>query len=269
MPPPYRVDHNKEEHVHIERIWQHDTLYWHTMSRATPRQGYVLFTNPALPQRYDPNHAGYFRLQSDAQAQDAIRDIIAFYDALGFDSVAYVDHCATPTTLAHLLMQHGFVPRIEWGITDLLVLDRFLPPAHNPRITVNAVISEQDKHEWAMLNEPNPHSSPAVMYALGREEIANSSVCGYLARIDGIVAGRCLRYTDAGISRIEAVFVAEHLRRHGVARQLVAQAIADATTQSELVYLFAIHDYHAATLYQSLGMRTYVHDATVTYVRSY
>ena len=93
--------------MHIERIWQHDTLYWHTMSRATPRQGYVLFTNPALPQRYDPNHAGYFRLQSDAQAQDAIRDIIAFYDALGFDSVAYVDHCATPTTLAHLLMQHG------------------------------------------------------------------------------------------------------------------------------------------------------------------
>ena len=134
---------------------------------------------------------------------------------------------------------------------------------------MNTVISEQDAHEWAMLNEPNPHSSPAVMYALGREEIASPSVCGYLARIDGIVAGRCLRYTDAGISRIEAVFVAEHLRRHGVARQLVAQAIADATIHSELVYLFATYDYHAAILYQSLGMRTHVHNATVTYVRPY
>lgn len=253
----------------IERIWQHDSLYWHTMSRVTPRQGYMLYTNPALPTRYDPNHAGYFRLHSETDATDAIRDIIAFYDALGFESVAYVDHCATPATLRRLLENQGFVPRIEWGITDLMILDELVKPAPNPRITVYQVTTESDKHAWAMLNEPNPHSSPAVMYALGREEIAHPTVCGYLARIDGVVAGRCLRYTEGGVSRIEAVYVAEHLRRHGVARQLVAYALAEAVTQSDLVYLFAQHDYHAATLYQSLGMRIIVHDATLTYVRPY
>lgn len=254
--------------MHIERIWQHDSQYWHTISRSTPRHGYTLYTNPTLVGRYDPNHAGYFRLQTDREAVHAIQDIIAFYDALGLDSVAYVDHCATPPSLATLLAQHGFVARLEWGVTDLMVLGTFMPPAPDTRITVSQVTSPHDIHAWATIDgNIDPHSPADIMYALRREEVSHPDVCGYIATIDGVAAGRCLRFAKDGVCRIEAVFVAEAFRRRGVARQLVAHAIAESLAHNQIIYLFADHDYHAATLYHTLGMRSLVHHATVTHVR--
>lgn len=255
--------------VDIADIWLHDSHYWQTMSRVTPRHGYELYTNPVLVSRYDPNHAGYIRCISHTTANVAIRDIVAFFDALGFDSVVYLDHAATPDTLPTLLSTHGFRAMTEWGIVDLLVLDRFHAPAPHARIQVTRVADAADVHTWALLDEPTPHSPAEIMYALRREEVSHPDVCGYLAWIDGVAAGRCLTYTEGGITRVESVFVAENLRRQGVARRLVAQAVADAMAHSRIVYLFALHDSYAQTLYYSLGLQTVVHNAVTTYVRPF
>lgn len=253
---------------HISRIWQHDANYWLTMSRATPRDGYVLYTNPALPSRYDPNHAGYFRITDDADAAVAVTEIIAFYDALGCDSVAYLDHMATPVTLTTLLTQHGFVAMHDWGDVDLLVLESFHPPPTDPRITIQRVASVHDIDAWSRLDTPTPDDNAGIMLTLRRTEVSHPAVCGYLALIDGVAAGRCLTYTENHVSRIEAVFVAEAFRRRGVARQLVAHAIASVVPHSEIVYLFAIRHAPAYTLYHTLGMQVCVENAVTTFVRT-
>ena len=72
--------------MQLDAIWQHDHHYWGTFSRITPRNGYAIYTNPSLPGRYDPNHAGIMRLTAhDVDA--VITDVIHFFDAQGMDSV--------------------------------------------------------------------------------------------------------------------------------------------------------------------------------------
>ncbi len=248
-------------------IWQHDSAYWQTISKQTVRDGYVLYTNPALPTRYDPNHAGLFRLQSEQEATHAITDIIAFYEALGCDSVVYLDSYATPSTFPQLLTSHGFTARYDWGITDLLILDAPVPVTATSRIDVVRVSTDEQRIQWASLEEATPHSTSSEMYALRREELRDSAVQGYIAYLDGVPAGRCLTFTHNNICRIESVFVTAPLRRQGVAKHLVSHAVAHAHLQAETVYLFAIHDYHAITLYHALGFHTVMHNVTMTYVR--
>ena len=253
--------------MHYHHIWQHDSAYWQTISKQTIRDGYILYTNPQLPTRYDPNHAGMFRMQHINDAINAIDDVIAFYEALGCDSVVYLDNYATPDALADTLIQRGFTAMAEWGITDLLVLAQPVYAAHNPRISVMPVSTHDQRLQWASLEDTNPHSPAAEMHALRMEELRDPAVQGYIAYLDGQPAGRCLTFIHDNICRIEAVFVAEEKRRQGVAKQLVGQAIADVYGKVDTVYLFAIHDYHAITLYQALGFRTVMHNVTMTYVR--
>lgn len=253
--------------MQYQHIWQHDSAYWQTISKQTIRDGYVLYTNPQLPTRYDPNHAGMFRMHHPQDAINAIDDVIAFYEALGCDSVVYLDCYATPHSLADLLTQRGFVAMHEWGITDLLILERPVYAAHNPRIQVVPVTTHDQRMQWASLEDANPHSSATEMLALRTEELRDPAVQGYIAYLDGKPAGRCLTFIHDTICRVEAVFVAEDMRRQGVAKQLVGQAINDTHGKVDTVYLFAIHDYHAITLYQALGFRTVMHDVTMTYVR--
>jgi len=253
--------------MQLDAIWQHDHLYWGTFSRITPRNGYAIYTNPSLPGRYDPNHAGMMRL--DASDVDAvITDVIHFFDALGMDSVVYLDHLATPTSLAASLVQHGFVAMTEWGVIDLMVHQHAIPTP-TPHIAVTSALDATDFATWANLTEPDPHSSAEIMYQLRYQEVSASDVTGYIAWDDGQPAGRCVTYSRDGITRIESVFVAPQSRRRGVARAMVAHAISASQAHGDIVYLFAHHDSHAQTLYTSLGMQQVATDAVVTYVRSY
>ncbi len=253
--------------MQLDAIWQHDHHYWGTFSRITPRNGYAIYTNPSLPGRYDPNHAGIMRLTAhDVDA--VITDVIHFFDALGMDSVVYLDHLATPTSLAASLTQHGFVAMTEWGIIDMMIHQHaMLTPAS--QIVVTSALEATDFATWANLTEPDTHSSADIMYQLRYQEVSASDVTGYIAWDDGQPAGRCVTYSRDGITRIESVFVAPQSRRRGVARAMVAHAISDSRARGDVVYLFAHHDSHAQTLYTSLGMQSVVHDAVVTYVRPY
>jgi GNAT superfamily N-acetyltransferase len=253
--------------MQLASIWQHDHYYWGTFSRITPRDGYAIYTNPSLPGRYDPNHAGFMRL--DAPNVDAvITDVIHFFDALGMDSVVYLDHLATPTTLPASLVQHGFVAMTDWGIIDLMIHQHVIPtPA--PHITVTSALEAIDFATWANLTEPDAHSSAEIMYQLRYQEVSASDVTGYIAWDDGQPAGRCVTYSRNGITRIESVFVAPQSRRRGVARAMVTHAINDSRARGDVVYLFAHHASHAQTLYTSLGMQCVASNAVLTYVRPY
>jgi hypothetical protein len=81
--------------MQLDAIWQHDHHYWEHSSRITPRDGYAIYTNPSLPGRYDPNHAGLMRLNS-LHVNAVITDIIHFLMPSGTMSVVYLDHLATP-----------------------------------------------------------------------------------------------------------------------------------------------------------------------------
>lgn len=253
--------------MQLDAIWQHDHHYWGTFSRITPRNGYAIYTNPRLLGRYDPNHAGIMRLA--AHDVDAVlTDVIHFFDALGMASVVYLDHLATPATLAASLAQHGFVAMSDWGIIDLMVHQQALPtPA--PHIVVTSALDAGDFATWASLSEPDPYSSAEIMYQLRYQEVSAGDVTGYIAWYTGQPAGRCVTYSHNGITRIESVFVLPQFRRCGVARALVAYAIGASRARGDVVYLFAYHASHAQTLYTSLGMQSVVHDAVVTYVRPY
>lgn len=253
--------------MQFEAIWQHDHHYWGTLSRITPRDGYAIYTNPSLPGRYDPNHAGLMRLDP-AHVDAVITDVIHFFDALGMDSVVYLDHLATPPTLATSLIQHGFVAMTEWGIIDLMIHHHAIPtPA--PHIAVTSALDASDYATWASLTEPDAHSSAEIMYQLRYQEVSTSDVTGYIAWDDGQPAGRCVTYSRDGITRIESVFVAPQSRRRGVARAMVAHAISASRARGDVVYLFAHHASHAQQLYTSLGMQSVATDVVVTYVRPY
>ena len=103
-----------------------------------------------------------------------ITDVIHFFDALGMDSVVYLDHRATPTTLAASLVQHGFVAMTDWGITDLMVHQHEIP-IPSPHIVVTSALEETDFATWANLSEPDPYSTAEIMYQLRYQEVSASS----------------------------------------------------------------------------------------------
>lgn len=252
----------------IAEIWHHDTMYWSTYARATPRDGYVLFTNPTLPGRYDPNHAGMIRLP-DGQHHDIITDIVHFYAAIDLDAVVYLDAQSTPRDFGSQLEAHGFTPKHEWGITDVMRHDHPLPDiAPDPHITVTSALEESEYQIWSNIGDSDAYSPPEIMHALRYQEVTAADVTGFIAYVDNEPAGRCLVYAAAGIARIESVFVHAHLRRRGVARQLLSTAIRHCQHQHLTCFLFVIHGSDAQHLYTSLGFRTMQHDAMLVYVKS-
>ena len=252
----------------IAQIWQHDNAYWSTYARATPRDGYVLFTNPTLPGRYDPNHAGMIRLP-DGDHGDLITDIVHFYAAIDLDAVVYLDALSTPHNFGTQLEAHGFIAKHDWGITDLMRHDGPLPALDaNPHITVASALEESEYRIWSNISDGDPYSPPDIMYSLRYQEVSAPNVTGFIASVDGDPAGHCLVYASAGIARIESVYVRELHRRRGVARHLLHTAIHHCLAQQLMTYLFVIHGSHAQELYASLGFRTIQHDASMVYVKS-
>lgn len=253
--------------MQIEAIWEHDHHYWGTFSRITARSGYAFYTNPSLPGRYDPNHAGFMRLDP-GNVDAVISDVVHFFDALGMDSVVYLDHKAAPPSLTAVLAHHGFAAMTDWGVVDLMVHQGGLPTP-DAHIMVTSALDATDFATWANLGETDLHSSTEIMYALRYQEVSANDVTGYIAWNEGEPAGRCITYSRAGITRIESVFVAPKSRRVGVARAMVSHAIVASRPRGEVVYLFAHQASHAQTLYASLGLHTVVNNAVVTYVRPF
>lgn len=251
----------------LDRIWQQDNTYWSTYARATPRDGYMLFTNPTLPGRYDPNHAGMIRLP-DGDHRDIITDIVHFYAAIDLDAVVYLDALSTPSDFGAQLEAHGFIAKHDWGITDLMHHDGPLPAlAADPHITVTSALEESEYQIWSNISDGDPYSPPEIMYSLRYQEVSAPDVTGFIAYVDNEPAGHCLVYASAGIARIESVFVHAHHRRRGVARQLLTTAIRHCQAHHLQIYLFVIHESHAQDLYASLGFRTIQHDAVLVYVK--
>ncbi len=253
--------------MNLEAIWQHDHEYFGTVSRITPRDGYVIYTNPSLANRYDPNHAGLFRLRDD-QVSSAIEEIEHFFYSLDMDAVVYLDAHATPTSLDHALQAAGFVKKTDWGSSDLM-LQRAEIPALDPLIHVEVALDHADFVRWCQVNQPDQYSPDELMYKLHYQTVSAPGVNGYMAIVDNRPVARCVSYISNGLGRVESVFVEESYRRRGIAHALVGKALTDIAAQGALGYLFAVHEEPALALYHKLGLRTVLTEAVYPYVKPY
>jgi ribosomal protein S18 acetylase RimI-like enzyme len=253
--------------MHIESIWQHDHAYFGTISRITPRDGYVIYTNPTLTNRYDPNHAGLFRMRDD-QVHSAIEDIEHFFYSLDMDAVVYLDAHATPATLDSALQAAGFIKKSDWGSSDLMVQQAPIP-ARDSSIQIEVALSHDDFMRWCSVNQPDSFSPADLMHKLHYQTVSAPGVNGYMAVVNGRPVARCVSYISNGLGRVESVFVEDAYRRRGIAHALVGQALHDIAQQGALGYLFAVHEAPALALYHKLGLRTILTEAVYPYVKPY
>ena len=184
------VDLHTQHDALIHRIWQHDAEYFGTMSQLTALDGYVLYTNPGLAGRYDPNHVGLLRFQSNETAAQ-IERIIAHFDALRFDSVVYLDCMHRPDTLHDALRTAGFLPMLAWGQYDLMaVCGAVLPAPAACVLTHPSSLSEF--RTWASLNGVDAYSDADTIMALRITECSSPAVIPTIIWCDDAPAGRCL-----------------------------------------------------------------------------
>lgn len=257
----------EDNRMNIELIWQHDHAYFGTISRITPRDGYVIYTNPSLTNRYDPNHAGLFRMRDD-QVQSALVDIEHFFYSLDMDAVVYLDAHATPASLDGALQDAGFIKKSDWGSCDLMTQQAPIPP-YDQSIQIDVALNHEDFLRWCSVNQPDPYSPDELMHRLHYQTVSAPGINGYMAIVDGRPVARCVSYITDGLGRVESVFVEESYRRRGIAHALVGRALHDIATQGALGYLFAVHEEPALALYHKLGLRTVLTEAVYPYVKPY
>ena len=261
------VDLRTQHDALIHRIWQHDAEYFGTMSQLTALDGYVLYANPGLAGRYDPNHVGLLRFGSDDTAAQ-IERLVAHFDALRFDSVVYLDRMHRPHTLHDALHAAGFRPMLAWGQYDLMaVCDAVLPAPTACVLTHPSSLPEF--RTWASLDGVDAFSDADTMMALRITECSSPAVSPTIIWCDDAPAGRCLTYIHDGIGRIEGVYVDPLFRRRGLARAMVSAVAADIVATGAIPYLFAEHTGDAQRIYQSIGFETLLENAVTTWVRPY
>lgn len=253
--------------MNIDAIWHNDNEYYGTISRITPRDGYVIYTNPSLTNRYDPNHAGFFRMHED-QVASALVDIEHFFYSLDMDAVIYLDAHATPASLDRALQAAGFVKKSDWGSSDLMVQHAEVPHL-DPSITIDVALSHNDFERWCQVIQPDPFSSDELMYQLHYQTVSAPGVNGYMAIVDDRPVARCVTFIHQGLGRVESVFVEEAYRRRGIAQALVGRALHDIASKGAVAYLFAVHEEPALALYHKLGLRTVLTEAVYPYVKPY
>jgi ribosomal protein S18 acetylase RimI-like enzyme len=253
--------------MNLDAIWNHDHEYYGTISRITPRDGYVIYTNPSLTNRYDPNHAGLFRLRED-QVQSALEDIEHFFYSLDMDAVVYLDANATPASLDGALQTAGFVKKSDWGSSDLMIQHAEIP-AIDPSIRIDVALSHDDFVRWCSVNQPDPYSPDDLMHKLHYQTVSAPGVNGYMAIVDDRPVARCVTYINHGLGRVESVFVEEAYRRRGIAHALVGRALHDIAAHGATGFLFAVHEEPALALYHKLGLRTVLTEAVYPYVKPY
>jgi GNAT superfamily N-acetyltransferase len=251
----------------IHRIWQNDAEYFGSLGQMVVHNGYVLYSNPALENRYDPNHAGLLRLRTE-DVPGALQSIIAHYEALGLDSVVYLDEAHRPASLASDLQALGFRPMVEWGITDLMAI-RGEIALGAPDVTITHPATPAAFAQWAALNEPDPYSDAAIMRALRFTECSSPAVIPTIVWCDGVPAGRCLAFVHDGVGRIECVFVDPAFRRRGLAQGMVTCVAQEIYATGAVPYLLAAQGEEAQRIYQRIGFETILPNAVMTYARPY
>jgi ribosomal protein S18 acetylase RimI-like enzyme len=251
----------------IHRIWQHDAEYFGTMSQRTALDGYMLYVNPGLAGRYDPNHVGLLRIRSDETAAH-IERIIAHFDGLRFDSVVYLDRMHRPDTLPDALRAAGFRPMLAWGQYDLMAVCDAAIPAPGPCVLTHPS-SLPEFRTWASLDGVDAFSDADTMMALRITECSSPAVIPTIIWSDDAPAGRCLAYIHDGIGRIESVYVDPIFRRRGLARAMVAAVAADIVATGAIPYLFAEHAGDAQRIYRAIGFETLLENAVTTWVRPF
>ena len=261
------VDLHTQHDALIHRIWQQDAEYYGTMSQLTALDGYVLYTNPGLSGRYDPNHAGLLRFGSDEVAAK-IERIISHFDGFRFDSVVYLDRKHRPDTLHVALHTAGFRPMIEWGQYDLMAVCGVVQPAPVPCVLTHPG-SLPEFRTWASLDGVDAFSDADTMRSLRITECSSPAVIPTIIWCDDAPAGRCLAYIRDGIGRIEGVYVDPLFRRRGLARAMVAAVAAEIVAAGAIPYLFAEHEGAAQRMYQAIGFETLLEAAVTTWVRPY
>ncbi len=261
------VDLRTQHDALIHRIWQHDAEYFGTMSQLTTCDGYVLYTNPGLAGRYDPNHVGLLRFGND-ETVSQIERIIAHFDGLQLDSVIYLDRMHRPDTLHDALDAAGFRPKLEWGQYDLMAVCGAVQPAPAPFVLTHPS-SLPEFRTWASLDGVDAFSDADTMKALRITECSSPAVIPTILWCDDAPAGRCLAYIYDGIGRIEGVYVDPLFRRRGLARAMVAAVAADIVAAGAIPYLFAEHSGDAQRMYQAIGFETLLENAVTTWVRPY
>jgi ribosomal protein S18 acetylase RimI-like enzyme len=261
------VDLRTQHDALIHRIWQHDAEYFGTMSQLTTCDGYVLYTNPGLAGRYDPNHVGLLRFGND-ETVSQIERIIAHFDGLQLDSVIYLDRMHRPDTLHDAFDAAGFRPKLEWGQYDLMAVCGALQPAPAPCVLTHPS-SLPEFRTWASLDGVDAFSDADTMKALRITECSSPAVIPTILWCDDAPAGRCLAYIYDGIGRIEGVYVDPLFRRRGLARAMVAAVAADIVAAGAIPYLFAEHSGDAQRMYQAIGFETLLENAATTWVRPY
>ncbi|MFM2032558.1 MAG: FR47-like protein [Chloroflexota bacterium] len=250
------------------RIWAHDAVYFGTMSSPSVHDGWCSYRNPDLAGRYDPNHVGLIRLHPE-HVTGFVSTIIAEADADARPAVVYRDADARPHTLHSDLCAAGFVRMHDavWDVVDLMTCTHAAPVVGSG--VVSRVDCDADAAAWAALHEPDPYTPPEIMARLRRAEIADSRVTAWLISVDQHPVGRCLSFIDAGLGRVESVFVHPDARCQGLATALVGHVTAHIAANGAVPYLFALHDGGAHRVYHRLGYRVLVHDAVETYVRAF
>lgn len=249
-----------------QRLWAHDAWFFGTLADCTTHPGWYAYREPTLPSRYDPNHAGYVRLQPAAVA-GFIASVIAEADARRDDAVVYLDTDATPHDLGQTLVAAGFVPMHAWGPIDLMLCGPVT--RQDSAGLVTPVRDAAAAHAWAMLAEADAFSPADIMYRLRRREISDPRVTAWLISIDGQPAGRCLSAVHDGLGRVESVFVDPAHRRRGLATALVSTVAAHIVGSGAQPYLFATQNGDAQRIYRRIGFSVSIPAAVVTYVRAY
>ena len=253
--------------MNFDAIWQHDNAYYGTISRITPRDGYVIYTNPPLANRYDPNHAGLFRM-SPGNVDNAIIEIEHFFNSLDMDAVVYLDAHATPASLDGALQVAGFKKMSDWGSSDLMIQQAAIPTL-DTAIRVEVALNHNDYVRWCSVNQPDPYSPTDLMDKLHYQSVSAPGVNGYMALVDDRPVARCVTFIQNGLGRVESVYVEEEYRRRGIAHALVGRALKDIVQAGAIGYLFAVHEEPALALYNKLGLRTVLTEAVYPYVKPF
>jgi ribosomal protein S18 acetylase RimI-like enzyme len=236
------------------------------VAAAAPRPGWTLYHNAALVGRIDPNHAGGFRAAEGTGAA-IVRELVAFYEALGAPPAAYVDALATPRDLVPSLLAAGF--RAWAGATSDLML-YVGPDAERPSPHAVAVArTDRDRAAWAaVVEEEADADTRRRLHCLYATELADPRVTAYLARVDGRPAGRCALFSADGLGRVEGVRTLVAHRGRGLAAAVVRRAVGDSLARGNgLTYIYAEPHGAAQRLYDRLGFRTVARSAIRAFVR--
>lgn len=242
----------------LDRLLRHEADYWTTVSATKPRDGFVLFENPALAPRLDPNHAGVFRAP-EGTAPTIVAEVVAHYRALAITPAAYVDALATPHDLPEQLEAAGFheLGGTQFGATDLLV---YIGPDRERAADAAVEIVQNDagRAAWATVVEDDAEGERrSLLTRLHLAEVADARVTPFLARVEGRPAARALLFSHRGLGRVECVRTLLPYRGRGLAAAVVRSAVgASLAAGNHLTYLYAEQGGAAQRLYKRLGFRT-------------